>query len=111
MSYIVLMLDDAEQDLWDIHAYVKHQFSEPLANNVYRQIRDQILLLEENPNLGTRIPQLVALGMNDFRHMVVMKKNRVVYEIDKKNELVHVYLICAERQDYDSVLRRRILRH
>ena len=111
MSYTVLMLDDAEQDLWDIHAYVQNRFSEPLAIDVYRQIRDQILLLEDNPNLGTRIPQLAALGMSDFRHMVVLKKNRVVYEIDKKNELVHVYLICTERQDYDSVLRRRILRH
>lgn len=110
MSYTVLMLGDAEQDLWNIHAYIQDQFSEPLANSIYQEIRDGILLLEDNPNLRTMIPQLAALGMTDYRHMVVMKKNRVVYEIDKKNQLVYVYLICTERQDYDSVIRRRILR-
>lgn len=111
MSFTVMLLEDAEQDLIDIHAYIQNRFSTSLANEIYQQIRDDILMLEENPNLGTLIPQLAELGMNQFRHMVVMKKNRIVYEIDSPNQLIYVFLICAERQDYDSVLRRRIMRH
>lgn len=68
-------------------------------------------MLEENPNLGSVIPQLAELGMNQFRHMVVMKKSRIVYEIDSANQLIYVFLICAERQDYDAVLRRRIMHY
>jgi toxin ParE1/3/4 len=109
VSYSVLMSDDAEQDLWHIHAYIRSQFSDALANEIYQEIRNGILLLEDNPKLGHVIPQLAALGMNNYRHMVVMGKNRVVYELDQINRLVYVYLVCNDRQDYDAVLRRRIL--
>ncbi len=111
MSATVLLLDDAEQDLRNIHATIKNRFSDRLANEIYREIRDAILLLEENPYLGTVIDQLAALGMTNYRQMVVMQKNRVVYELDQKNALIYVYLICNERQDYDAVLRRRILQY
>lgn len=110
MSYSVFILDDAEQDLLNIHAYIASQFSASLANEIYQEIRDGILLLETHPELGNLIPQLAALGMTDYRHMVVMNKNRVVYELDKKNMRIFVYLICSERQDYDAVIRRRIFR-
>lgn len=66
-------------------------------------------MLEDHPELGTVIPQLAALGMIAFRQMLVMKKNRVVYELDQKNELVYVHLICSDRQDYDAVVQRRVL--
>lgn len=109
MSYTVLILDGAEHDLRDIHAYIQNQFSESLADEIYQEIRDGILLLEDNPDLGTVIPQLAALGMINYRHMVVLKKNRVVYELDRTRELIYVYLICNDRQDYETVLRRRVL--
>ncbi len=105
----MLILDDAEQDLWNIHATIKHQFSDSLADGIYQEIRDGILSLEDNPNLGTVIPQLAALGMIDYRHMVILKKNRVVYELDKTNERIYVYIIYNDRQDYDAVLRQRFL--
>jgi plasmid stabilization system protein ParE len=109
MSYTVLMLDDAEQDLLGIHAYIQNRFSAALANEIYDAMREAILMLEDNPYLGTVIPQLAKLSMSNYRHMVVMQKNRVVYELDQKNELIYVYLICNERQDYDTVLRQRLL--
>jgi toxin ParE1/3/4 len=109
MKATVLLLDEAEQDLWHIHSIIKNRFTEALANDIYQEIRDAILMLEDNPSLGTVIEQLAALGMRDYRHMIVMKKNRVVYEYDQKNALVYVHLICNERQDFDSVLRRRVL--
>lgn len=111
MNYSVFMLDDAEQDLRNIHAYIQGQFSLSLANEIYEEIRDGILQLEKHPQLGSIIPQLAALGMLDYRHIVIMKKNRVVYELDKKNKCIYVYLICTERQDYDAVIRQRILRN
>jgi len=74
VSYTVYMLDDAEEDLWNIHTYIKNQFSKPLADKIYVGIRDSILMLETNPLLGTTIPQLAALGMTHWRQMVVMEK-------------------------------------
>lgn len=108
MSYTVYILDDAEEDLWSIHAYIKYQFSEALANKIYAEIRESILMLEENPLLGAPMQQLADLGMTNWRQMVVMDKNRVVYEIEKNRQHIYVYLICTERQDYDAFLQRRI---
>ena len=110
LNYTVFILDDAAQDLQNIHAYIRHQFSASLANKISQEIMDGILMLETNPYLGTTIPQLLALGMTDYRHMVIMNKNRVIYELDNKNQQVFVYLICNERQDYDSVIQARIFR-
>ncbi|MFC0350661.1 type II toxin-antitoxin system RelE/ParE family toxin [Undibacterium danionis] len=110
MSYTVYMLDDAEDDLWNIHSYIKNQFSKTLADQIYVNIRDSILLLETNPLLGTSIPQLAALGMTQWRQMVVMEKNRIVYEVEKNRQHIYVYLICTERQDYDAFLQQRIFK-
>lgn len=110
LNYTVFILDDAAQDLQNIHAYIQHQFSASLANEISQEIMDGILMLENNPYLGTTIPQLTALGMTDYRHMVIMNKNRVVYELDHKNTQIFVYLICNERQDYDAVIQARIFR-
>jgi plasmid stabilization system protein ParE len=104
----VYILDDAEEDLRGIHTYITNQFSEALANNIYIDIRDNILMLEENPLLGMPIPQLMTLGMTNWRQMVVMGKNKIVYEIEKNRQHIYVYLICTERQDYDAFLQRRI---
>ncbi|MBC3875175.1 type II toxin-antitoxin system RelE/ParE family toxin [Undibacterium flavidum] len=110
MSYTVYVLDDAEEDLWQIHTYIKNQFSEKLANKIYTDIRNSILMLEDNPQLGTSIPQLAMLGMTQWRQMVVMGKNKIVYEIEENRQHIYVYLICTERQDYDAFLQRRIFR-
>ena len=110
MSYTVYILGDAEEDLRRIHAYIQNQFSATLANEIYLTIRDSILMLEENPFLGAEIPELAALGMTHWRQMVVAKKNRIVYEIEKSRQHIYVYLICTERQDYESFLQRRIFR-
>ena len=53
-----------------------------LTKKVYTEIRDAILLLEDNPNLGHTIPQLLELGMTNYRYLVVGKRNKVFYQID-----------------------------
>jgi toxin ParE1/3/4 len=110
MNYTVLILDEAEQDLLHIHGWVRSRFTRELANEVYLEIRDDILLLERHPFIGPPIESLLELGMTNFRHMVVQQKNRVVYEIDEPNHLIYVHMICNERQDYETLLKRRILR-
>jgi plasmid stabilization system protein ParE len=109
MSYAVMFLDDAERDLRNIHGYVASQFSEKHANKVYTEIRDAILSLEDKPNLGHIIPQLAHLGMTDFRQIVVEKRNKVVYQIDSGKKRLYIYLICNERQDFDTALATRML--
>ena len=67
MSYKVMFVDHAEQDLRSTYGYIAAEFSDVLARKVYAEIRDTILLLEDNPALGHAIPQLSKLGMTDYR--------------------------------------------
>lgn len=109
MSYKVIFLAYAEHDLKNIHAYIESQFSEMLAKKVYTEIRDAILLLEDNPNLGHTIPQLLELGMADYRYIVVGKRNKVVYRIDAGKKQVYIHLICNARQDFEAAFAKRTL--
>ncbi len=109
MSFKVIFLTDTEHDLKNIHAYIESEFSETLAKKVYTEIRDAILLLEDNPNLGHTIPQLSKLGMTDYRYMVIGKRNKVVYQIDVGKKHIYIYLICNARQDFEAAFAKRTL--
>lgn len=104
-----MFLNDAERDLRNIHAAIAGQFSEKLARKIYTDIRDAILSLENNPNLGHTIPQIAHLGMTDFRQIVVEKRNKVVYQVDSGKKRLYIYLICSDRQDFDTALSTRML--
>ena len=41
------------------------------------------------------MPELVELGMQNWRQMVVLRKNKVVYEVDKHRQHIYVHLICT----------------
>ncbi len=109
MSHTVLFLEYAEHDLRNIHAHIESRFSKELANKVYVAIRDAILRLEGNPNLGRVIPELSKLGMTNYRCLVVEQRNKVVYQIDAGKNHVYIYLICSERQDFEAALAKRLL--
>lgn len=109
MSYTVMLLEDAEKDLKNIHSYIKNQFSRALANEIYINIKNNILLLQKNSYLGQIIPQLETLGMTNYRYLVVKNKNKIIYEIDESAKVIYIYLICNDRQDFDTILEKRLL--
>ena len=109
MSYKVMFVDHAEQDLRSTYGYIAAEFSDVLARKVYAEIRDTILLLEDNTALGHAIPQLSKLGMTDYRQLVIGKRNKVIYQIDAAEKHIYIHLICNARQDFDAALARRML--
>ncbi|MEO5661507.1 MAG: type II toxin-antitoxin system RelE/ParE family toxin [Polaromonas sp.] len=109
MSYTVFFVSLAEQDLQRLRRYVMEKFSEEAGSEVYAKVRDAILGLENNPNLGRLIPELETLGLNRHRYMLVEKKNKVIFEIIESKDEIYVYLICQDREDFNSVLIKRLL--
>lgn len=109
MSRTVFITDLAEQDLQSLRRYVIEKFSEKVGNEVYAKVRDAILGLEDNPNLGRLIPELETLGLNNYRYMLVEKKNKVIFEIFEPRNEIYIHLICQDREDFNTVLIRRLL--
>lgn len=110
MTYQVRLLKEAQKDLAAIHAYVRTSFGSETAARVYSEIRNAIFLLKDNPRLGAPVSELLPLGMLQYRHMVVQKQNKVLYEIDEPGRAVYIHIICSTRQDYATVLYERLLR-
>ena len=109
MSYTVFFTGFAEQDLQRLRRYVIAKFSEETGNRVYTKVRDAIIGLEENPDLGRSIPDLESLGLNNYRYMLVEKKNKVIFEIVEPEKAIYITLICQDREDFGTVLVRRLL--
>ena len=83
--------------------HVKQSFSNEIAKSVYQDIKDRILLLADNPYMGT-IPRHTVLRNKNYR-MLIINKNIILYRVfDDKNE-VRIYNIFSQRQDYLQLLQ------
>ncbi len=106
MRYEVLLTEDAQQDIEDIHAYVAESDSPAQADRVLDKLMQLADSLARFPGRGTFPRELQLLGMRDFRQ-VFFKPYRVIYRT--VGHCVHVYLVVDGRRDMQTLLARRLL--
>ena len=106
MAFSVYLTNDAEGDLEEIADYIAAKDGAARSAEVLAKIESAILSLEENPQRGAPMKQLLALGMREFRE-IFLKTYHVIYRIAGEN--VHVYLIADGRRDMAALLQRRLL--
>ncbi|MCP5056954.1 MAG: type II toxin-antitoxin system RelE/ParE family toxin [bacterium] len=106
MNYRVLLTDDAVHDLRDLDAYIATHDGPGAADHVLERIEDELARLKEFPDRGPHPPELVALGIREYRE-VFFKPYRIIYRVQKKS--VYVYLIADGRRDMRGLLARRLL--
>lgn len=63
--------------------------------------------LERLPDRGAHPRELQALGILDFRHVMV-PPYRLIYRV--VGQVVYVYLVADGRRDFQSLLEQRLLR-
>jgi len=105
--YRVRIIEEAEQDLIDIHAYIARHDSPANADYVLDQLETLCLSLVELPLRGHVPPELERIGVTGYRE-IHFKPYRVIYEIIGQNVFVHC--ILDGRRDLQSLLERRLLR-
>ena len=106
MRYEVLLTLGAERDLTEIHDYIRESDSPAAAEYVLRRLVEAADRLAENPNRGPYPPELIALGMREFRQ-VLFKPYRLIYQVLDHRVVVH--LIADGRRDMPALLARRLL--
>jgi len=106
MPFTVLVTDDAARDLKDLIAYIERHDTPELAAHVLGKIEDAILSLAENPHRGVYPPELISVGVRDFRE-IFFKPYRLVYRVVEKN--VYVMLVVDGRRDMQTILHRRLM--
>lgn len=106
MSFKVLLTEDAARDLEDLYDYIALHDAQEKADYVLDQIEDLCGNLAAFPERGNHPPELIILGIRDYRE-VFFKPYRVIYRVREKS--VYIYLIVDGRRDMQALLQRRLL--
>ena len=104
--YEVLLTRGAEQDLESLYDYIAEFDSVASANRVLDRLMEVVNGLTLLPERGSYPPELVALGIREYRQ-VAFKPYRVIYRVVDARVLI--YLIVDGRRDLQSLLARRLL--
>lgn len=106
MRYEVLLTEDAEQDLEDLHAYIAKFDSPQNGNYVLERLLEVTENLAASSERGAQPKELRSVGIQEYRQ-VFFKPYRAIYRVlDKK---VVVYVIANARRDMQSLLSSRLL--
>jgi toxin ParE1/3/4 len=107
VKYEVLVVDDAEIDLFEIYRYVAFNDSLEKADELLGKLEEVIKGLDRLPTRGHMPPELRRIGVLDYRE-VHFKPYRVICRVESQR--VFVYCVLDGRRDLQSLLQARLLR-
>ncbi|MEJ5262657.1 MAG: type II toxin-antitoxin system RelE/ParE family toxin [Ignavibacterium sp.] len=107
MKYSIFILEDAEQDIFDIYRYILVNESKGRADKFFNSIYKKILSLSNQPNRGHCPKELRLLGIFEYFE-IVLKPYRIIYRI--LNKKVFIYCVLDGRRDLQKLLQERLLR-
>ena len=91
MKCRIFILQEAEDDIFELYKYIHKSDSKESAIYVYEQLREKINSLEEYPQRGHYPPELERIGVTGFLK-IHFKPYRIVYEIDGRQVFIHAVL-------------------
>jgi toxin ParE1/3/4 len=106
MTHKVLIVADAEDDVFDIYRYIALNDSPTKADYALGKLRDACESLSTSPERGHFPPELERIGVSDYRE-IHFKPYRIIYQISRRQVFVHV--ILDGRRDLQDLLERRQL--
>ncbi|KIF80082.1 type II toxin-antitoxin system RelE/ParE family toxin [Noviherbaspirillum autotrophicum] len=110
MTYPVVLLKGAQSELRNLYInYLLPNFGAEVARDNYVAIKASVESLKTTPRMGRPIPELLETGFDHYRQMVVEDLNKIIYQIDDEKKIVYVHLFCSTRQDFETILRTRLL--
>ncbi|HUV64265.1 MAG TPA: type II toxin-antitoxin system RelE/ParE family toxin [Sedimentisphaerales bacterium] len=107
MKYQVLVVAEAEEDIFDIYKYVLRADGRNRADHLLRRLQQTCQSLARMPNRGHSPPELDRVGVRAYRE-VHFKPYRIIYQI--KGRKVFIHCVLDGRRAVQDVLERRVLR-
>jgi toxin ParE1/3/4 len=106
MRYEVLLTEGAERDVAEIYRYISETDSRDRADRWLERLLRAATALTEVAERGAYPKELLALGIRDYRQVLV-GSYRVIYRV--RDERVFIYLVADNRRDMQALLQRRLL--
>ncbi len=107
--YTVHLSAGAEQDLDEIIAFVAVHDSPGKAAALLDRIVDKAQTLAAAPQRGTWVPELLALGIREYRQ-ILFKPYRLIYlVVEAPRPQVVIVVVADSRRSLQTLLERRLL--
>jgi toxin ParE1/3/4 len=107
MRHQVVVVAEAEEDIFDIYRYVLRADDRDRANYVLRRLQGTCQSLAQMPRRGHSPPELERVGFRGYRE-IHFKPYRIIYQIVGRRVFIHCVL--DGRRALQEVLERRLLR-
>lgn len=106
MSFNIVFLKSAEQDVKALKHYLLRQFGTKTWQSSLAKLKESIQALQTQPHAGKVPDELRALNSGQYRQ-IISGMNRIIYEIRK--ETIYIHIVCDNRRDMQSLLNQRIM--
>jgi len=107
MKHQVLVVAEAEEDIFDIYKYVLRADGRRRADHLLVKLQETCQSLAETPNRGHIPPELERVGVQGYRE-IHFKPYRIIYQIVGRKVFIHCVL--DGRRSLQEILERRLLR-
>lgn len=107
MSFKVVILESAEQDLKELRAYIVKNFSADTWRTSYAKIKETIRNLQNFPQAGSIPEEIEKLNLTQYRQ-VLSGINRIIYEV--RQDVIYIHIIADTRRDMTTLLNKRLIR-
>jgi len=107
MNYQVLVVADAEEDIFGIYKYVLKANGCNRADHLLHKIQEACQSLAQSPNRGHIPPELERIGVRGYRE-IHFKPYRIIYQIVGRKVFIHCVL--DGRRSLQEILEIRLLR-
>jgi toxin ParE1/3/4 len=107
MSYHVVMIREAEEDICSIYRFIVKNDSINRAEQIFSSLQQTCLSLRHFPERGHTPPELDSVGIKKFKE-IHFKPFRIIYEIEGKKVFVHC--VVDGRQNMQELLEIRLLK-
>ena len=107
MKHQVLVIAEAEEDIFQIYRYVLKTDGSNRANHLLVKLQETCQSLSEMPSRGHIPPELERVGVSAYRE-IHFKPYRIIYQIvDRK---IFIHCVLDGRRSLQDVLERRLFR-
>ncbi|MDP9606126.1 type II toxin-antitoxin system RelE/ParE family toxin [Variovorax sp. NFACC27] len=103
----IVVLPDAQEDLLSLQEYMLDKWSESDWLKAEDEIFEKLALVEKGLLTGPPVQELASVGISEYRN-VLTSHHKLVYR--RVGDDTFVYAIAGHRQDYPTLLMKRLLR-
>lgn len=103
----VIVLPDAQEDLLSLQEYMLDKWSEADWLTAENEIFDKLALVDTGFLTGAPVQELASVGILEYQNVFTSHHKLVYRRIDADT---YVYAVAGHRQDYPTLLMKRLLR-